>query len=73
MTLNDDDFTLEDAQAAYGGVSALVELLGACQPGQQVTGIFIRSLLLDVRMHLDNVVQGLQPTLAEVHPVAAGM
>lgn len=59
-----EDFTLIDAQAAYSGVSALVELLGGCQPGYQVTGIFIHSLLLDVRMHLENVVGALSPQAA---------
>jgi hypothetical protein len=54
------DFALVDAESAYRGVSALVELLGACQPGQQITGIFVHSLLLDVRMHLDNVVSSLR-------------
>lgn len=65
---DEDDFTLIDAQAAYSGVSALVELLGACPPGQQVTGIFIRSLLIDVRMHLENVVDAMRvaPPIQEV-------
>jgi hypothetical protein len=58
---DEDDFTLVDAEAAYSGVSALVELLGACPPGYQVTGIFIHSLLVDVRMHLENVVGALSP------------
>ncbi len=56
--------TLADAEAAYSGVSALVELLSGCQPGHQITGIFIRSLLEDVRAHLENVVGGLSPSLA---------
>lgn len=60
--MTSDDSPLVDAQAAHRGVSALVELLGACEPGQQVTGIYIRSLLVDVRMHLDNVVDELTPT-----------
>lgn len=64
MTPDDDDYTLDDAQAAYSGVSALVEMLGACPPGYQVTGIFIHSLLLDVRMHLENVVGALSPRAA---------
>lgn len=67
MTLEDDDYTLEDAQAAYDGVSALVELLGACQPGQQVTGIFIHSLLTDVRAHLENVVGNLRHNGADMY------
>lgn len=54
------EYTLIDAEAAYAGVSALVELLSACPPGQQVTGIFIRSLLVDVQMHLANVVDNLR-------------
>lgn len=58
------EFTLIDAEAAYSGVSALVELLSACPPGQQVTGVFIRSLLVDVRMHLENVVDALSPHTA---------
>lgn len=60
----DEDFTIVDAQAAYSGISALVEMLGACPPGHQVTGIFIHSLLLDVRMHLENVVGALNPRAA---------
>lgn len=62
--ITEEEFTLIDAQAAYSGVSALVEMLGACPPGYQVTGIFIHSLLLDVRMHLENVVGGLSPRSA---------
>jgi hypothetical protein len=58
------EFTLADAEAAYSGVSALVELLNGCQPGHQITGIFIRSLLEDVRAHLENVVGGLSPVVA---------
>lgn len=57
---DDDDYTLDDAKAAYGGISALVELLGACKPGQQVTGVFILSLLVDVRMHLESLVSALE-------------
>ena len=64
MITEDEEFTLVDAQAAYSGISALVEMLGACPPGYQVTGIFIHSLLLDVRMHLENVVGGLSPRAA---------
>lgn len=64
MITEDEGFTLVDAQAAYSGVSALVEMLGACPPGYQVTGIFIHSLLLDVRMHLENVVGSLSPQAA---------
>lgn len=60
----DAEFTLSDAEAAYSGVSALVELLNGCQPGHQITGIFIRSLLEDVRAHLENVVGGLSPVAA---------
>jgi len=56
----DAEFVALDAQAAYHGVSALVEMLGACKPGEKVTGIFIHSLLLDVRMHLENVVEGVR-------------
>lgn len=52
----EDEFVALDAEAAYRGVSALVELLSGCQPGYQVTGIFIHTLLVDVRMHLENVV-----------------
>jgi hypothetical protein len=51
---------LDDAQAAHGSISVLIELLGGCEPGQQVTGVFMRSLLMDVRMHLDNVVEALR-------------
>jgi len=54
------EFVLIDAESAYHGVSALVEILGACKPGQQITGIFVHSLLVDVRMHLEAVVGGLR-------------
>lgn len=54
------EFVALDAQAAYRGISALVELLSGCQPGYQVTGIFIHTLLLDVQCHLENVVSGLR-------------
>ena len=54
------EFVALDAQAAYHGVSALVEMLGACKPGERVTGIFIHTLLVDVRMHLENVVGSLR-------------
>lgn len=73
MTLEEDDYTLEDAQAAYSGVSALVELLGACQPGQQVTGIFIHSLLVDVRAHMENVVDALRHGGVDVHTAATAV
>jgi hypothetical protein len=58
------DIALEDAESAYRGVSALVELLAACKPGQQITGIFVHSLLVDVRMHLENVVGSLRVPMA---------
>ena len=64
----DDDNTLADAHAAHCGVNCLVEILGKCAPGEQITGVFIRSLLLDVKMHLDNVVDALRPHA----PVAPG-
>lgn len=64
----EDDFTLIDAQAAYSGVSALVEILAGCPPGYQVTGLFIHSLLLDVRMHLENVVGSLNPRAPVLQP-----
>lgn len=72
----DDDeaeFAALDAQAAYHGVSALVEMLGACKPGERVTGIFIHTLLVDVRMHLENVVGSLRvgvvPTTFQAHEI----
>ncbi len=55
------EYVLADAESAHRGVSALVELLSGCAPGQQVTGVFIRSLLMDVQMHLELVVDALQP------------
>ena len=63
--MNDDRYsdasnTLADAQAAFSGVSCLVEILGKCAPSEQITGIFIHSLLVDVKMHLDNVVDALR-------------
>lgn len=57
---NEDVYLLLDAESAQGSVGALVEILSGCQPGQQVTAVFMRSLLLDVKMHLDNVVDGLR-------------
>lgn len=64
------EFVALDAQAAYRGVSALVEILSGCQPGYQVTGIFIHTLLVDVKAHLENVVDGLRvPALRQsMHP-----
>ena len=56
----DDEYVVLDAEAAYHGVSALVEMLGACKPGEKVTGIFVCSLLQDVQAHLYNVVGGLR-------------
>ena len=58
--IDQDEYLLADAESAQGSVGALVEILSGCTPGQQVTGIFMRSLLLDVKMHLDNVVDGLR-------------
>lgn len=55
-----EEYLALDADAAYHGVSALVEMLGACKPGEKVTGIFICSLLQDVQAHLFNVVGGLR-------------
>lgn len=59
LVLDESDLLL-DAEAAHGSVGALVEILGGCTPGQQVTALFMRSLLMDVMMHLDNVVDGLR-------------
>jgi len=56
----EDEYVALDAEAAYHGVSALVEMLGACKPGEKVTGIFICSLLQNVQAHLFNVVGGLR-------------
>jgi len=62
-----EEYLALDAEAAYHGVSALVEMLGACKPGEQVTGIFVCSLLEDVQAHLFNVVGGLRvPVMAQV-------
>lgn len=55
---------LTDAEAAHGTVGALIELMSSCAPGQQITAVFMRSLLCDVKAHLDNVVDGL------MHPAA---
>lgn len=57
---NEDVYLLLDAESAQGSVGALVEILSSCEPGQQVTAVFMRSLLADVKMHLDNVVDGLR-------------
>lgn len=56
----DNEELLADAESAQGSVGALVEILSGCTPGQQVTGVFMRSLLVDVKMHMDNVVDGLR-------------
>jgi hypothetical protein len=56
----DNEELLADAESAQGSVGALVEILSGCTPGQQVTGVFMRSLLVDVKMHMDNVVEGLR-------------
>ena len=60
MSGDDDVFLLIDAESAQGSVGALVEILGGCTPDHQVTGIFMRCLLEDVKLHLDNVVDGLR-------------
>jgi hypothetical protein len=60
----EDEYVALDAEAAYHGVSALVEMLGACKPGEKVTGIFVCSLLQDVQAHLLNVVGGLRVPVA---------
>ena len=60
MSGDDDGFLLIDAESAQGSVGALVEILGGCTPDYQVTGIFMRCLLEDVKLHLDNVVDGLR-------------
>ncbi|UUZ68090.1 hypothetical protein LP416_27885 [Polaromonas sp. P2-4] len=63
---DEEAFLLIDAESAQGSVGALVEILGGCTPGQQVTGVFMRSLLADVKMHLDNVVDGLRHRTASL-------
>jgi hypothetical protein len=70
-TDEDDGAPLQDVQAAYKRVSALVELLGACEPGQQVTGIFIHGLLQDVRMYLGQALDDLRPMATLRHSQAA--
>lgn len=54
------DFVALDAQAAYRGLSFLVQILAACKPDEQITGIFIHALLVDILAHLENVVDGLR-------------
>lgn len=69
---NEEAFVLVDAEAAQGSVGALVEILGGCTPGQQVTALFMRSLLEDVKMHLDNVVDGLRTPEMRMQMLEAG-
>lgn len=54
------EFVALDAEAAYRGLSFLVQILAACKPEEQITGIFIHALLVDILAHLENVVSGLR-------------
>ncbi len=62
---------LIDAESAQGSIGVLIELMAGCAPGQQVTAIFMRSFLLDVKMHLDNVVDGLRTPDARLQDLTA--
>lgn len=56
----ENEYLLVDAKSAQGSVGVLIELMDGCAPGQQITAVFMRSLLVDVKMHIDSVVDGLQ-------------
>lgn len=56
----ESQYLLIDAESAQGSVGVLIELMDGCAPGQQITAVFMRSLLVDVKMHIDSVVDGLQ-------------
>ena len=56
----ENEYLLVDAESAQGSVGVLIELMDGCAPGQQITAVFMRSLLVDVKMHIDSVVDGLQ-------------
>ena len=56
----ENEYLLIDAESAQGSVGVLIELMNSCAPGQQITAVFMRSLLVDVKMHIDSVVEGLQ-------------
>ncbi|MBK9440743.1 MAG: hypothetical protein IPN53_05250 [Comamonadaceae bacterium] len=64
VALDDDDSGEEylalDAQAAYRSLNFLVQILAACKPEEQITGIFIHAVLADILAHLENVVSGLR-------------
>ena len=68
----ENEYLLIDAETAQGSVGVLIELIDGCKPGQQVTAIFMRSFLVDVKMHLDNVVDGLRSPEARLQALAAG-
>ena len=54
------DFVALDAEAAYRSLNFLVQILAACKPEEQITGIFIHAVLADILAHLENVVSGLR-------------
>lgn len=55
-----DEYLALDAEAAYRSLNFLVQILAACKPEEQITGIFIHAVLADILAHLENVVSGLR-------------
>ena len=55
-----DEYLALDAEAAYRSLNFLVQILEACKPEEQITGIFIHAVLADILAHLENVVSGLR-------------
>lgn len=52
--------TLVDAEHANMSVGALVELLHGCPPDHQLSAGLFLGLVVSVKCHLDNVVDGLR-------------
>lgn len=52
--------TLTDAEHANMSVGALVELLHGCQPDHQLSAGLFLGLVVSVKSHLENVVDGLR-------------
>lgn len=57
--------TLADAESAHCSVDALVEILNGCPPDYPVSARSFVTLIGGVKMHLDNVVDGLR--VASIH------
>lgn len=52
--------TLVDAEHAHMSVGAMEELLRGCKPDHQLSAGLFLGLVVSVRSHLDNVVDGLR-------------